>query len=310
MIRTHRTTMRVHKMRQQNLNYRDVPGRGERRNATIDDIENMLLEIESELVMDSAMRRESRSPILSTTTGSRSSDRVVYHEEERNPRTASVVEPRHPTRRHPPLQESSNESPALMTNQPMAIYLGDAPQHHHSLPNPESLSSSSGASRMRIEGDPEPGGALHSDEGNYMAVRPSDRVLRLYPGLDYQVVEGYINFNTNPTSANICDEFTENVISELCAAQLGLQIDYYQSDNEDHTDTGTGDKDRETEIDFGDSGVHSIIGRIYFEWKDSPQASGLRPLNVTCLVSPYMPLRTQLVLGQPFLRRREHYWGR
>lgn len=310
MIGTHRQTMRVYKTRQQSLKYSDFQSRGERRSATIDDIENTLLEIESEMVMESATRRDSRSSLNSASTGSHSSDRDVYRDDERNPRDAGIADPRHHRRRRRPLQESSNEFLLRTTNEPNSIQFRDVLQHHQTLPTPESSSFSVDESMMQIRGEPEPGGALHLDEGDYIAVRPSDRVLHLSPSLDYQIVEGYVNSKTSPTSANTCYDITENIISELYAAQLGLQIFYCETDDDNHADIGTMERDIEREIDFGNGDVRPVIGSTCFDWKDSPQANGLRPLKVTCLVSRYVPLQTQLVFGQPFLRRREHYWRR
>lgn len=309
MIGTHRRTMRVYKTRQQTLKYSDFQSRDERRGATIDDIENTLLKIDNEMVMESAARRYSRSPLNSASTGSHSGDRDVQRDDERNPRDAGIADPRHHRRRRRPLQETSNED-LRTTNEPNHIQFRDVLQHHRALSTPESSSTSVEASIMQVRGEPDPGGALHWNEGDYIAVRPSDRVLHLSPSLDYQIVEGYVNSKTSPTSANTCYDITENIISELYAAQLGLQIYYCESNDDNHADISVMERDIEREIDFGNGDIHPVIGSTFFNWNDSPQANGLRPLKVTCLVSRYVPLQTQLVFGQPFLRKREHYWRR
>jgi hypothetical protein len=256
MIRTHRYSMRVYKTRQQSLNYSDFQTRDERRNATIGDIEDTLLKIEDELVMENAARRESRLSFSSASTDRRSMERVVDHE--RNPRSAGGAEQRHFIRRQPPMQESRNGHLPRTTNQTNTIQSRDVLRRHQSQPTSESSSSSVDASRMQIRGEPQPGEALQWDEGDYMAVRPSNRVLHLSPSLDYQIVEGYINSNASPTSANTCHEITENVISEFYAIQLGLQIDYCESDDENHAGIGAREMVGEREIDFGDGDVHSV----------------------------------------------------
>lgn len=197
-----------------------------------------------------------------------------------------------------------------MTNQPIAIHARDVPRHGHSPPTPESSSSSLGYSSVQIRDDPRLDGAAHLDEGDYIAVQASDSLLYLDPDLNYEVAEGYINSNARPTNANLNPEFPQNVISEMYAAELGLAIEYYHQDDDNHTDAEAGDKDIELGIDFGSGEVHSVIGRTTFWWKNSQQVSHLRPLRVTCLVSDSMPFQTPLVFGQLFLERRMYYWQR
>ncbi|RDL37185.1 uncharacterized protein BP5553_04618 [Venustampulla echinocandica] len=278
-IRSHMKIMHVCKIRQERLNYHDSLRYDEGHDAAIDNIENVLLDIGSVMVDRASKRASRRTDIISTTTGRRSSDKVVDHGGGSNFSPASGTS--HLTTRQSPLQEPSGESLRLTSNQPIAIHPRDAQRHGHSPPTAESSSSSLGSSSIRIQDDPQPDRALHLDEGDYIAVQASSRLLYLDPDLDYPVTQGYINSNIEPTNANLNPEFPQNVISERYATELGLAIEYSQRDNEDRTDAEAGDKDIEMEIDFGNGEVHSVIGRTSFLWKNSQQVSHLRPLRVT-----------------------------
>lgn len=279
MIKTHRKSMRVYKRRQQSLNYNDSPTRNERRSATISHIENTVLKMEDEIVMESAARRESKVSFSSAS--------------------------------HQPFeQESSMDKPPHTIDETNAFQSQGVLRHHQLQLASESLSSSVETLSIHIRGEPQPDEALQWEEGDYIAVQPSNRILRLYRDHDYQIFEGYINSKSSPSSANASRQIFENVISELYATQLGLDIDYCESDDENDADIGEREMVRERRIDFGNGNIHSVIGRVSFSWNDSPQPNGLRPLKITCLVSRYMPLRIELVLGQPFFGRRKHYWGR
>jgi hypothetical protein len=89
-------TLHVFKNRQERLNYHDSKRYDEGDGAAIDNIENVLLDIGSVMVDRASKRASSRTTVISTTTGSRSSDRVVYHEAGRNFTPASVIGTRHP----------------------------------------------------------------------------------------------------------------------------------------------------------------------------------------------------------------------
>ena len=247
--------MHVFRIRQESLNYYDSERYYEGHDATIDDIENVLLDMGDDIVTGKESRRTSRKmSIESTTIGSRSSDRGVY-----------------PTTHQPPLRESSHESLRVMTNQPIAIHPRDVPRYGHSPPTSKSSSSTLRSLSVRIQDDLRLDEASHLDEGDYIAVQASGRLLYLDPGLNSQVVEGYINSNIKPTNASLNSEFPHNVISELYAAELGLVIEYSRRDDEDHTDNEAGDKDIETGIDFGNGDVYSVIGRTRFWWKNGQQ---------------------------------------
>lgn len=301
MIKTHRKSMRVYKRRQQSLNYNDTPTRNERHSATISHIENTVLKMEDEIVMESAATRESK---------------VSFSSASHQPFEQESSMDNQPSEQDSSMDNQSFEQESSMDHPPHTIDETNAFQsqgvlrHHQLQLASESLSSSVETLSIHIREEPQSDEALQWEEADYIAVQPSNRILRLYRDHDYQIVEGYINSKFSPSSANASRQISENVISELYATQLGLDIDYCESDDENDADIGEREMVRERRIDFGNGNIHSVIGRVSFSWKDSPQPNGLRPLKITCLVSRYMPPRTELVFGQPFFGRRKHYWGR
>ena len=144
-----------------------------------------------------------------------------------------------------------------------------------------------------------------------MAVQASESVLHLDPNLNSEILQGYINSKTEPTSAILNHGFPLNVISQTHAVQLGLHIEYFQdeghvqNDNMDRLDANEG-----TQIDFGNGRLKLVIGRVTFVWKHARESTHLKPLKITCLVCEYLPFRNTLVFGKLFLERRNHYWRR
>lgn len=136
----------------------------------------------------------------------------------------------------------------------------------------------------------------HHEEGDYIDVQALDNVLHLNTDLNCEAVTGYINSISELITAKIVNRFPRNVISRRRAAELNLQIQYDD------------DQEQDTIIEFeGIDGIgrQRALGRVTFGWK-ADQLQKSRALNVTCLVCGYVPY--PLIFGQSFLRRRRHYW--
>jgi hypothetical protein len=158
--------------------------------------------------------------------------------------------------------------------------------------------------------DARPDGSSHQDGGDYMAVRASGRLFHLDPSLSYEVIQGYINSNNQPTNASLCAGLIRNFISHVHVAQLGLDVEYVGIRDENNADAEERDTNRGMPIDFGGDDMQSVIGTATFSWKQSQPENYLRPLTITCQVVEFVPLQTQLVFGQEYLDKRNHYWGR
>lgn len=311
-IRSHMKAIDVFKSRQESLNNHNSQRYDDSHDIAIDNVENAVLDIGSSMVRRAskraAVRASRRTSTISTATDSRSGDRDVYQEDGRRFSPPSVNSTRQLTTYRPPLHESSSVSHRLMTDHPIAMHPRDVPRHENSPLTPKSSFSSLESYSVQSLDHPQSDGAENLDEGDYIGVQASDSFLHFDPDLNYQVASGYINSNVKPTNASLNSEFPQNVISELHAVELGLEIEYHDQDGENRMDTDAGAKDIEMTIDFGNGEVQPVIGSTTFLWKNSVQLSHLRPLRVTCLVSKSMPFQIPLVFGQLYINRQTHYW--
>lgn len=121
-------------------------------------------------------------------------------------------------------------------------------------------------------------------------------MLRLDPSLNSEAVAGYVNDKTRSTTAMLNHDFPRNIISQDAAENLDLQVNELD------------EAESEVEVDFGQGGRSAVIGKVRFVWKKAAGEAnlGVRPLRISCLVCEYTP--RALIFGQPFLRRRRHYW--
>ncbi|KAI9053570.1 hypothetical protein LZ554_002524 [Drepanopeziza brunnea f. sp. 'monogermtubi'] len=135
---------------------------------------------------------------------------------------------------------------------------------------------------------------------DYVSVRPGSSYLHFKNSLTMASVSGYIDTDRGPVpiTANLDPEFPQNLISEGCVACLGLVIEPH----------GTGDDGgtQEVMIDFGRGEKSKSSGQVVFRWS-AGVSSHRTPFNVTCLV--YEHDVRSLVLGQPFVEKRQHYWN-
>jgi hypothetical protein len=141
-------------------------------------------------------------------------------------------------------------------------------------------------------------------EGDYVGVQPSLTMHTLDEGSDAQIHVGFINANRETTSALVYEDFTANVISELQAKMLGLHIEWYYRNGD-----GPVDKEHalngpeEVPIEFGNGDVQPVLGRVAFTWRTVDWKS----FRVTCFVCEYVPVRTPLIFGQPYIKKKNHY---
>jgi hypothetical protein len=269
-------TMRVWSDRHENFGHGRSQRFGEGHGLVLNKVEKMVLDMGQSMI---SQRASTSSSIISAASGGRLSDDASDYEARGNVSPVIIVRRRNsPVHRPlPQLSPSQRLNPAL--HQP-ATPPDREETHTRELPFPSTLD------------DP----PQHWNEGDYMAVQPSDNVLYLDADLNSEAITGYINSNSNSTVAKLNQEFSQNVISEQRAAQLSLQVEYHNEGEEG------------MEIDFGGSngnGRQPVLGKVTFVWKKG-QKRNLRPLKVTCLVCEYLPF--PLIFGQLFLKRRRYYW--
>ncbi|KAJ5032579.1 uncharacterized protein L3040_009179 [Drepanopeziza brunnea f. sp. 'multigermtubi'] len=135
---------------------------------------------------------------------------------------------------------------------------------------------------------------------DYVSVRPESSYLHFKNSLTMASISGYIDTERGPVpiTANLDPEFPQNLISVACVARLGLVIESH----------GTGDDGgtQEVMIDFGRGEKSKSSGQVVFRWSAGVSSHRI-PFNVTCLV--YEHNIRSLVLGQPFVEKRQHYWN-
>ena len=268
--------MRVWSDRHENFGHGRSQRFGEDHGLVLNEVEKMVLNMGQSMI---SQRASISSSIISATSGGRLSDDASDYEARGNVSPVTIVRRKNSPVRRPLPQPSPSQRLNHPLHQP-ATPPDREETHTRELPSPSTLD------------DP----PQHWNEGDYMAVQPSDNVLYLDADLNSEAITGYINSNSNPTVAKLNQEFSQNVISEQRAAQLSLQVEYYD------------DEEEGMEIDFGGGngkGRQLVRGKVIFVWKKG-QERNLRPLKVTCLVCEYLPF--PLIFGQLFLKRRRYYW--
>lgn len=308
-MKTHMKSIRVVRDRRDNLNRRQYHHAEEVHDIKFESVERVLLALGKGMIKDES---SSGSPVLSTTTGSRSSDEVGYYEVSENYNPVDLGLQRSDWSPQPPLQASLSETSENTTGLALTLLPQVVPPDRQQTRSPELLPSSSSSTIARTERDHGTIEDANSDEGDYIAVHACDNLLYLDPDLNSEVLQGYVNSKVEPTSAILNSGFPENVISQQHAAQLGLVIEYFH--HVDQRDNGEGggdhlDENEDIEIDFGDGDFQLVIGRVSFNWRKSQKSTHSRSLKVTCLVCEYVPFQTPLVFGNIFLDRRKYYWG-
>lgn len=275
-MKRHMKTMRVWSDRHENFSHGRSQRFGEDHSLALNKVEKMVLDMGESMI---SQRASTRSASVSATSGGRLiSDDASDYEARDNVSHVLIVRRRNsPVHRPPPqLSPSQRLDPAL---HPPAASSDRQEAPTTELPFPSNPNDS----------------PQHWNEGDYMAVQPSDNVLYLDADLNSEAITGYINSSSSYTVAKLNQEFPQNVISEQRAAQLGLHVEYYN-------------EEEGMEIDFGGSngnGRQLVIGKVTFVWTNG-QERNLRPLKVTCLVCEYVPF--PLIFGQLFLKRRRYYW--
>ena len=153
---------------------------------------------------------------------------------------------------------------------------------------------SSGPSRAQMIAGP-------SEQVDYTSVRPTSNYLQYFNGSgSMQSVSGDIVVNGQrfSTAANVDPEIPQNLISIAYAAQLGLNIQPHE--------TADGDGSPEVTIALPGGEERKSSGEVIFQWS-AGSSSHKQPFNVRCLV--YEHGIRNLVLGRPFLDRRDRYWN-
>jgi hypothetical protein len=141
-------------------------------------------------------------------------------------------------------------------------------------------------------------------EGDYINVQSSLKKLKFEEGANPEIHDGYMNANRERTSALVVESFSENVISELRAKMLGLNIQWFHLDEDGPADGDHAlDKLEDMSIEFENGDLQTVIGRVAFEWRTTEW----RPLKVFCLVCEYVPVPTSLIFGQPYVKKKKHY---
>ena len=271
------------------------------------DIENVIVDLGRSMVED---RLPLGSSVVSATTGSRSSEEVPFRDARRYSVPFKVVRSEDSALPQSSLQPSRSESPDSDMGLDIIPHPGSVPPDREQTRTPQSLSLSASTASAELQEDYGTVETPNEEEGDYMAVQPSENLIYLDPDANSVMLQGYVNSEVKPTNAIVNPEFPQNVISQLHATQLGLQIEYFRDDYGVNVENAENlEEDEEMGIDFGDGDVHLVIGRVTFRWRDSRQSTRLSPLKVSCLVCEYVPFQTPFVFGKKFIDRRRHYWG-
>jgi hypothetical protein len=279
-MKQHMKTMRIWSDRHQNSSYGRSQRSGEDHSLTLNKVEKMVLDMGDSMV---SPRASTRPASVSATSGSRLSDYTSDDQAQDNVSPAPTASRRNSLVHQSPLQLSPSQRPDP------ALHALAAPSDREETHTTDLLFPSTSDES-----------AQHWNEGDYMAVQPYDNLLYLDADLNSEAITGYINSSSSHIVAKLNHQFSQSVISEQQAEQLGLNVDYYDEEDEDMT------------IDFGGSsssngnGRQLVMGKVTFLWKNGQEQNFRRPLTVTCLVCEHVPF--PLIFGQPFLRRRRHYW--
>jgi hypothetical protein len=276
-MKMHIKAMSYWKDRQDGLNRKMSRIRDETHDVILNDVEKAVLNLGEEMVAERAFRSSS---FVSTATGSISSSGTENYEARRPSAPVTVERP-------------GNLAPTPMLPEPLrlpaALHPPSDPPDRGETEAPEASSPSSVDDSGVVE-------QRTWDDGDYMAVIPSNNLLNMDPDLNKVAISGYINSSLQPTNAKINEEFPQNVISQQLVAKLGLLIDNFDDE-----------EDERIVIDFGGGDMQTVRGTVKFRWKRRPQEENLRPLSVTAMVCEYTPF--QLIFGKLFLKKRLHYWG-
>jgi len=152
----------------------------------------------------------------------------------------------------------------------------------------------SGSSEVQVVAGP-------SEQVDYTSVRPTSNYLQYFNGSgSMQSVSGDIVANGQRFSAtaNVDPEFPQNLISIAYVSRLGLTIQPHE--------TADGDGSPEVTIVLPGGEERKSSGEVVFQWS-AGSSSHNPPFNVRCLV--YEHGIRNLVLGRPFLDRRDRYWN-
>ncbi|KAG4435996.1 hypothetical protein IFR05_008538 [Cadophora sp. M221] len=136
---------------------------------------------------------------------------------------------------------------------------------------------------------------------HYSSVKPTSSYLQCFNGSGSMRSEpGFIAANGEriPTTANLDPECPQNLISIAHAARLGLVIEPHNAADEDASQAVT--------IAFPNGEKIKSSGEVTFQWS-AGSSSHKPPFNVRCFV--YEHDIRNLVLGRPFLDRRQRYWN-
>lgn len=137
-------------------------------------------------------------------------------------------------------------------------------------------------------------------EGDFVGVHSNSYLLHYNPSHDISSEQGFIITPDGPKPVTVLldNKLAQNIISQDYAIELGLQIDLMDED-EAFSELNN--------IDFGDGQVEKSLGRVTLQWREGTQL-GVKPFSVHCLV--YEHGVRKVVLGVPFITKREHYKDR
>ena len=138
---------------------------------------------------------------------------------------------------------------------------------------------------------------IPSAQDDFISVYENSYLLNLNPSHQFLAESGYIATPTGPvsTAALVDSDFGANLISQSYAARLGLEIEELDANEQESGGVW---------IDFGDGQRQRAVGKLSLNWND-----GLLPSKVSFSVHCWVCEHNarNIVFGEPFIRKRNHY---